>query len=783
MILDQGKQSEVLSDMENTVDMTIDKTNPAVLMMILSQGLYSDPIGSLVRELTTNALDSHIEAKNTEPIIVSLKREEGNYVFSVQDFGVGLSPERVENIFTKYAASTKRESNDQYGAFGLGSKSPLAYRDNFYIISRHEGTEYKYMMFKGDEGTKLSLLDMNETTEKNGVTIKVPLKAWNDFQQFINKIRQQLSYFEGVYFDIEGGFNNDFKIVKSDNWKYSEMCNDTKMHICLDNVYYPIDWSKLEIDAISVPIGLNFSVTDGLMPTPNRENVIYNPAVKQLVKDKISAVLDGFIDTYNKTTECETFQEAMKLHFNEGKVKISEHTALEVNVKELGKKLDKEIAPITLKKYPLLNMSRLVSHRGSFLSEYRITLMIQNGRYTSKEIDERIPEMNYNVVVMPTGATPTRLQVDYLKDMGENFYFARFHKRKLGWNEGRFSYDSHSYKAILGLNKYPKDQWREMIKQFEELKKEFTTGYLMLEEVVPDAKWLEERKARRKKGSRRTVDKTEVRLALSRKSDTFGHQYPVYDKISVFELRTLPQSKGFFVYATKEDREALERFYKIGVAMYSSKIGSRLKTVIVNNRDFEKIKAQKFHNWKTMEEVLSEKYGPLVQYVTSLVVEKFIEDHSKYFNNSMFIGKLSKSTLMDMVAIKKYMNDTFNGHQGRYYSYSDDVNHEQSLIELFMEKGWLDPRVSYLIPRLTKSLKHFDFIQHFGNLTSASVPVALELLTYRRLKAKMLKEQEAEQDINQLIVNMQGLQQEDEADEVDYEEDATEMTEEEIAAI
>lgn len=120
MILTGAKAADVLSTgSEDSIDMSIDTADQGVLMMILSESLYKDPVGSLIREWTSNALDAHTEAGITEPIIVALKRDEQyNYWFKVTDVGTGMSPERIINVISKYAASTKRTSDKYLGAFG-----------------------------------------------------------------------------------------------------------------------------------------------------------------------------------------------------------------------------------------------------------------------------------------------------------------------------------------------------------------------------------------------------------------------------------------------------------------------------------------------------------------------------------------------------------------------------------------------------------------------------------------------------------------------------------------
>ena len=104
---------------------------------ILSSGLYQNKIRAIVRELSTNALDAHIEAKNSDPFVVHLPTSFEPF-FSIQDFGTGLSEEDVLNLYTSYFSSTKTSSDDYIGALGLGSKSPFSYVDSFTIQSIFE---------------------------------------------------------------------------------------------------------------------------------------------------------------------------------------------------------------------------------------------------------------------------------------------------------------------------------------------------------------------------------------------------------------------------------------------------------------------------------------------------------------------------------------------------------------------------------------------------------------------------------------------------------------------
>jgi len=89
-------------------------------MQMLSKNLYSDPIGSTIRECASNALDSHRRAGVSDPIVVTFKQNSASssWEFSVEDFGIGLDSDDVENIISKYGKSTKRNSTTELGMMG-----------------------------------------------------------------------------------------------------------------------------------------------------------------------------------------------------------------------------------------------------------------------------------------------------------------------------------------------------------------------------------------------------------------------------------------------------------------------------------------------------------------------------------------------------------------------------------------------------------------------------------------------------------------------------------------
>ena len=116
---------------------------------VLSGGMYKDRIGAIIRELSCNAWDSHVEAQNTKQPFDIFIPSKLSPVFYIRDYGTGLTKDEIETIYTCYFKSTKADTNKQLGCFGLGSKTPLSYTDQFSVTSCKDGKKYLYLVMPG----------------------------------------------------------------------------------------------------------------------------------------------------------------------------------------------------------------------------------------------------------------------------------------------------------------------------------------------------------------------------------------------------------------------------------------------------------------------------------------------------------------------------------------------------------------------------------------------------------------------------------------------------------
>lgn len=247
------QENEVLTNSTKESKFTINASAQA--FRILSDGIYEHKIPAIVRELSCNAYDAHAEAGNLDqPFKVVLPNALHPY-FEIEDFGVGLDDDGVRTVYTSYFTSTKQNSNDAIGAFGLGSKTPFSYTNTFNIRARKDGVERLYSAYIGSDGAPaVNMLAEHETQEGNGVKITVPVKD-SDFSRFKYEAQFILSMFkvkpivpdptfefllEGVAEELETGKI----VVKQVKNNLSQLYN-SRLYAVMGGVCYGLDWNTI----------------------------------------------------------------------------------------------------------------------------------------------------------------------------------------------------------------------------------------------------------------------------------------------------------------------------------------------------------------------------------------------------------------------------------------------------------------------------------------------------------------------------------------------------------
>lgn len=196
---------------------------------LLSNNLYQHIELAIIRELSSNAVDATKTMPNAKQYEVALPTKE-NLIFSVQDFGIGMTEKQIYDNYCTYGASTKSNSNVEIGGFGLGSKSPFAYTNTFFIESSKNGIKNYFKAYRNEKGQRQVVLQKSEKSNETGTKVYFSVKE-DDAIVFIKEAAHFYAFFEHTPNIINGKANLiDYFSDNIAYYKYTE-----KEYFCLKN--------------------------------------------------------------------------------------------------------------------------------------------------------------------------------------------------------------------------------------------------------------------------------------------------------------------------------------------------------------------------------------------------------------------------------------------------------------------------------------------------------------------------------------------------------------------
>ena len=706
MILEKQKQSNVLQDgqSQGSVKMSLDLESAQVLMQMLSKNLYSDAIGSTIRETASNALDSHRRAGVDDPIIVKLEtNDHNNWEFSVEDFGIGLDDKDVENIISKYGKSTKRDSNTELGMMGLGFKAPLAYASSFTFVCRKDGMERKYLMYEGEEENTIDLLHEAPTDERNGVKVIIAVN-WSDKYDFKKKIKEQLCYFESVYIDIQGEYdlNDDFVIHRGELVQYSSLCNDHNLHISLDNVYYPIDFQKLGISRIQVPLGLRFSLTDGLFPTPNRESIRYTKEAKETILKKIEEFANSCVTMYNEKLSVDQDIKAMIDYYSPYSKKSVEYISTEkhrlsINLSEINSFATIDVETPKFDRFKYLNIADIVGKKGYWFSNYREMYYVASGRVTQSKWGGAL---SYHDIVN-TSEYKSQGVFLYEGDMKKSYKdYLRWRNNNVQYNYGQIkvikkrneeflinkngdSYthsngsSSESLYYILGLNKVNRKDWRKHIQEYLDFKQELLSNIECLndEKYPPEyIQYVEDIKTQRKadavaRAKARKINAVkkaklegDIKVKLGKELEKWTGNNCKF-VATTLNLKEINKSGKIYIY------DLHDKYYNVD-KIYNAKRRHRVQIMTVSQREYNYLqKVGESHNLMSYKEFMKGKTKTFKRLVTAYLINKLIDKYSNFFSQLHRVEEVNSELALTAKSLIEYRDK----HHVESYSFDDKV--------------------------------------------------------------------------------------------------------------
>lgn len=283
------------------IDMTIDAAGLSKVMTILTD-LYSRPIDAVVREVATNACDSHRKAGTDDPVrIVIDPRDDGEY-FVVADTGVGMSREEILGVLSQYGNSTKGDSDIEAGQLGLGAKAPLTYADSFEVEARKDGFVTLARVYKSELGTgAIEIVSHGPNVDggpHSGVTVSVPINP-SDHGTFLeaitNFIRLRHKDDVPITFKNRGEDVTPANIAEeaSELWSLEDVIltkHLTAHFVVMNGVAYAVDGNQTENVYLRDWYFVAYVKPGAVDFTPSRESLHYTAKTVEVINDVLKRI-------------------------------------------------------------------------------------------------------------------------------------------------------------------------------------------------------------------------------------------------------------------------------------------------------------------------------------------------------------------------------------------------------------------------------------------------------------------------------------------------------------
>ncbi len=283
---------------KNSVEMGV--SDSAALMHIFSTTLYTYPMLAAVREIICNGWDGHITVGKTDiPLEITINTDE----LIIRDFGPGIPDEKIGPIYGVFGNSTKRDDSTVTGGFGLGSKAPFAYTDNFEVTSHHGGLKTVYRISKSSmerQGKPTIDTMVQVPSTETGIQVRIRLTDSDHCRKFHELVTEVL-----VLGEIKARINGDepvetLPLSESDTGFIISGFSGTltkRINLRYGNVVYPVPRNEYygEMwDQVSSIIRRNLWDTaqvtfmappDTVTIAPSREALIFTQSTEETIKN------------------------------------------------------------------------------------------------------------------------------------------------------------------------------------------------------------------------------------------------------------------------------------------------------------------------------------------------------------------------------------------------------------------------------------------------------------------------------------------------------------------
>jgi hypothetical protein len=235
-----------------------------------------------------------------------------------------------------------------------------------------------------------------------------------------------------------------------------------------------------------------------------------------------------------------------------------------------------------------------------------------------------------------------------------------------------------TYYDILQLRKFPRTEWRDVIREFQYIQRSIITSFIKVDDIVIPQQWLD---ARKKQG---VVLSGGVRR-LKLKGEIVGKELKALERdvagkfskqvSTIYDLAKIHQQERLMVYGRAESGETMDRLFSV---VNSSKIGF----IVFSEREMKNLEQIKLHNWMPIETFMKGENKPFKRIITAHLINNLIYANRATFEKSHNLRTISSSFENKLEELCSYKTKNYINGNDKIYEAMLEVAEANQLFDM-----------------------------------------------------------------------------------------------------
>jgi hypothetical protein len=320
--------------------------------------------------------------------------------------------------------------------------------------------------------------------------------------------------------------------------------------------------------------------------------------------------------------------------------------------------------------------------RESMFGEYVMKHEVSRGRFCKAssywDLSRRYGEKIYVYSDRLSG-----IKKEYLKSINKRGYTEYIVKKeksfKLGTDKEALAGYENYYK-ILQLNKFQKSEWRNVIKEFQEMVRRVTANFINLDTLEVPQAFIDSKKkvsftngvAGPKERRKKLEGELTGKVATALERAVYGQHAKFVP--TVFQMKNAHRNPYLLVYGNSTHQTTFDKMFSV-FPFHSTRF------MVLSERELKRMEEIDLHNWIHIDKFMEGDHIVFKRAATAYLINELSKDYAEVFNRIDKIGDISTELYKKMLMLDSYK---------RKYHLHGDNSLYQSIIKIAEEKNLFD---------------------------------------------------------------------------------------------